>query len=146
MGSKCQRKRGKKTVVPYRNVIMRQPQLQQQVSRAYHSVLDISLNDEKRLQSYAALSVLHYIDRSPHLRYSTKADVLCARVWSGLNYICEAQLFNDVRTHWLLLTILQRYKLILSLFYSLKLTLRVIVSLSRRENRAQLKVTLFLGM
>lgn len=78
MGSKCWRKRGKKPVVPYRNVITRQPLLQQQVSHAYSSVLAISQNDEKRLQSYV-LPVLHYIDS--HLIFSAGIGLmLCVRV------------------------------------------------------------------
>lgn len=71
---------------------MRQPLLQQQVPHAYSSVLAISPNDEKRLQSYV-LSVLPYIDS--HLISSAGSSLLlCVHVWSGLHYICECRLFN----------------------------------------------------
>lgn len=89
------REKREKPVAPYRNVIMRQPPLQQQASRAPSSVLAISPNDEKRLQSHE-LSVLHYIDS--HLIFSAgiRPDALCVSVWSGLHYFCENRLFNDL--------------------------------------------------
>lgn len=60
---------------------MRQPLLQQQGPHAYSSVLAISPNDEKRLQSYV-LSVLPYIDS--HLISSAGSSLLLCVCMCGL--------------------------------------------------------------
>lgn len=125
----------KKNIVPYRNVIMWQPLLQQQVSRAYRSVLAISLNDDKKTSIICTLCYITLTVTSstgPRLMLCVRLCGLVCIIFVTTNY-----LMTSIHGRTCIDCFLKWNKLILLLFYSLKLILWAVVNLSWRENRAQ---------
>ncbi len=96
VGSKCWRKRGKEPVVPYRNVITRQPLLQQQVSHAYSSVLGIYPYDEKDFNHMRSLCCITLTVTLPSLQDKAWCFVCACVVWFALYWWKTAYLMTPI--------------------------------------------------